>query len=1396
MLMGILVSHLHRLFVIRFGIIILIPSYVGPEILMYLHALSFSLNPRWMRVYGFVWPPWMTSGDEHFSSKNFSQLPSDLTGTVTDAQEVFVILLMNMYAAASLVDSPLTEYWNAMSTIDKPVKPNTATKAYKALNKQYNTNLVNAMAAAFKAFWPTICGQSLTDMTAPLQSVQAIMNGTQTRLKEVRAAGAVPHEWQIHETIPAPPPAMVTTPSTPPPGPTQAPPDPEVSRKRKLDSSAHPDLPSLNGKFLKLVIGADTQEDSEMLSQDVSTVVDIDEEGGYGAGLAYGDSASESGISFVSDNLSDVGDESMPDVNEVEEEKILVPADPSTAKSTTAQPISKLELPVRGKAANVTAPASASSVPSKSPNQTPANPVEPMSRISVSVRDAVPAPPTSSPFYLCGADYASFTPDNTQALLASGDFSSWIATLNNGYVAMEGAWVQSASTSGTTTPPPPQPIAANIHANDEWFQRIQNNGLGIQQILFVGYIDTANSVAQVTALEAQLQFQVASAGIPQTMSLTFSSNASKTSSLGATTASTSPTLEDALSSDYSLMSLGLESSSPPQLTVGQVVTYFGMDYLPVGSAGGLTLPGFDPIGDFVATLDTSPGSRSSLSFKPDVMYSTWLRLRFLILDLDFAAHFNSNFPFLGLVTVSNTAIVAMSTAYCQSGYVGRQVSSQCTLESQIALGSNFSSLSMSVWINFNYANTSFVIMFNDSYSWSEIQGWLVSVIESSGASSPSLDPTSLLPNSSDVSFSVRQITLTLGNPSSTSGYSVQGASITFEVSVYNTIFSLTLDWPGPSITANLWTSIAPDVSTYALLPYIEPYNQYTPLNQPTGEVNFSDFSGSSITPPPGTMNLSPTIYDLSLTASLDSNSNLQYQFNGTVQSLVASSGATTPKLVLGDVDFSFAYASVPGYDVSLTTRIYLVPRDYPTTLASLLNISVEYVDNSLSSTWQVVGTADHISFATIYNLFDADSSDAVMDMLAPLSIPELYVTWDYSSGEADLYANGLLQVGPFGLDLTYQYLHSPAQGQNAWTFSASMGSYSSGISTLGTLIQDLGVDQTVLDALGDVPFVANIIIPAATPGPNTTPPVSLSVSKEPNAETIFWLQVAIATSEGTLSFTFVQLQAARSAPPAGTTSTTPTGFKRIIRVMLDQLPMLPSVPVVGQIQEPVDSIDYIWVGDSTVDNSTSTAGLTLSDITLINNTMSVENQIPYQNNQSALKSSSPGNANSATSNPYVLLAGHHFMVQANGNVILDHIFGQSTTSPTASPQVSRMAVTKATASITASSSKKASTKMSLTKKAATGKKASSSKKTAAGKTTKPNAKVSTVSRIATTGATTTPTAATVDSGSTKAPLSKSVGPLTIQNVSSGRHPQFPLGRADPRVTDWHTNKERLSLYFD
>ena len=66
-----------------------------------------------------------------------------------------------------------------------------------------------------------------------------------------------------------------------------------------------------------------------------------------------------------------------------------------------------------------------------------------------------------------------------------------------------------------------------------------------------------------------------------------------------------------------------------------------------------------------------------------------------------------------------------------------------------------------------------------------------------------------------------------------------------------------------------------------------------------------------------------------------------------------------------------------------------------------------------------------------------------------------------------------------------------------------------------------------------------------------------------------------------------------------------------IRVMPDSSLMSPLVLFIGQIDRPVSFIDYVFVRESNINISISSAGRKTSTIVLMNSTISGENLIPF-----------------------------------------------------------------------------------------------------------------------------------------------------------------------------------------
>jgi hypothetical protein len=1272
-----------------------------------------------MQIYVLNWPVWI--GDStvatglHFSMANFDPFSPPPDGN--DPAQVFLTQLNLLYAGITDEGkSILNTYWEdkygAFASIEPLPKKHSKTEA--ELVKTAKQQRIRAMNVLFSHYWNgKLCLQE-EDQTKDKQVAWVVAKtGDNPRVEVCPENTKIPTVLaRINLVVMDSPPVLA-----PNPGPTGAKMDVEASRKRKISNDDQ-----VSGVFIKQaklpVDNAQTIGD-DLDADLIEDILDDDEEGyfitegninGVEPAPANEDEDDHTGLSPA----PDVGSQSQ-EVLEKNESKVSS-FEVVESKLADSQPTKSTSLGSKWPKAD----AIVKSAITGDKTTVTVLPVRLNTTRATAPNPAILATTMPTPFYLCGSDYEPFNPGATQALLATGVFSDFIAGLKNGYIEVGSA-------------PGLQDGPLTVHPADEWMQRLTRNGIGIQEVDLVGHL--AGQSVQITEVKATVKF------LGQT--LTFSSKSARLVAFPPPPSTTTPQLSDAFLPDYNLMGLGLETNSTP-FAIVDILSVFGMPWLK-GTQGVFSLPGFDSIGALNATLDSTAGSRSSLSFKGDNVYSTWLRLKFVIGDLTFPATFKQRFHFLQDFTLDKACLVGLNAGTCVQDAVTGSISSQIGFETTITINTT-SPLSIQAFIIFGNETTTFNIRFvgkNAEDNVTQVIDWMAQVVGLDATDKDQLDPKTLLSNTdtSSITLGVQQISLSLNNPGSGTGFSILSASITFEVGVYGSLFNVELSWPPSTLRASLWTDIPADLDTYALLPYIETYNYFTPVNTPSGEVGLGQLGKTGTIPlPPDPLGLNLSITKLSFLASKDSNGDLTIQFNGAIGSNKPTGTSVVPKLILGDLDLFLSYKTQAGYEIDLSTSILLIPRNFPDEGAGVISVSVDFTDSESGvKNWEIIATAYDLKFSTLYYLFDSDSNDAVMDMLENFSIPELYIRWDYSSGDANLYITGALTIGPFELDMLYQYDNGGGEAdKSSWTFEASLGTNQSGGYMLADLLKDLGADADVTNAIAEVPFVNKIEIPAATPTNGEDPPVKVHVSKEAGGVHIFWVQIAITTSDGTLSFTFVQYQGARKPNPGGDGTIAPKGYKRIIRVMLDKLPSIPSIPVVGQIDQPVDSIDYIWIGDSTVDPTTGVpAGLTATEIGLINGTMTDDNKIPFKATKSDLQSNSPVNSGAVNKDPYVLLAGHHFIVVAEKAVVLDYIFGGKKSTPPPPAAVVLEAGEGAKSSL--AQPEPNSTALAAIPSA-----------------NRPDMRVVLAEA---------PEATQADSGATKGALKKSLGPLTIQSVS-------------------------------
>jgi hypothetical protein len=128
------------------------------------------------------------------------------------------------------------------------------------------------------------------------------------------------------------------------------------------------------------------------------------------------------------------------------------------------------------------------------------------------------------------------------------------------------------------------------------------------------------------------------------------------------------------------------------------------------------------------------------------------------------------------------------------------------------------------------------------------------------------------------------------------------------------------------------------------------------------------------------------------------------------------------------------------------------------------------------------------------------------------------------------------------------------------------------------------------------------------------------------------------------NMTLVQYHGASQKGPSGAKGP----VKRILRISVDQIPLIQDVPLVGQLPQPFDNLEYVWVEDDSVVDGNVPKGITSAELD------SITSQMP-SNIPPFLVMDTSG-TKSATNPGLALEAGHHFIVIAKGKVVLDHVF--------------------------------------------------------------------------------------------------------------------------------------------
>lgn len=369
-----------------------------------------------------------------------------------------------------------------------------------------------------------------------------------------------------------------------------------------------------------------------------------------------------------------------------------------------------------------------------------------------------------------------------------------------------------------------------------------------------------------------------------------------------------------------------------------------------------------------------------------------------------------------------------------------------------------------------------------------------------------------------------------------------------------------------------------------------------------------------------------------------------------------------------------------------------LPADHAPVLSATFALGLHCEKAETGTTWLLRASAQNLSVVLLQSFFDtSDAKDGAMAVMDKISLKSLNIIYTYSGGTASSFLiSGVLVLGALELDLTYQYIsallgpsettatqvylddHKDNEGEkkklpknDKYTKGnrSTQSKFFAQLSVTSPHSTIASIAESIKKGAGDqLPsWVGNIEVnPSAAT--EASPTVELEFSTKSATDPTEKGNTSVLTlwlSIDGFTFTFVQYQGARKkVAPAGTKRI----VKRLLRISVDQIPMIKDVPLVGQLPQPFDNLEYVWVEDDSVAADNTKKGITSTEL------QKITSQMPSNIPQFQVKET---NDQKSETNPDLALeAGHHFIVIAKGKVILDHVFHTdkaSTTKPTPPP---------------------------------------------------------------------------------------------------------------------------------
>ncbi|KAI0126363.1 hypothetical protein BJ170DRAFT_403300 [Xylariales sp. AK1849] len=367
---------------------------------------------------------------------------------------------------------------------------------------------------------------------------------------------------------------------------------------------------------------------------------------------------------------------------------------------------------------------------------------------------------------------------------------------------------------------------------------------------------------------------------------------------------------------------------------------------------------------------------------------------------------------------------------------------------------------------------------------------------------------------------------------------------------------------------------------------------------------------------------------------------------------VSSSASLEIDYATMDIEVNVNFAEKPKkLDATITGAVALLPYREGDPDATL-EASIRYASEKNALSFRAA--AANVPMTALHTLFpEGEEREHAMSILENIRLRTISLSIEHSDGsDTSIDFNGAIEISQIILITNFN-----RRGSGNWNLTAGLEKQ---VANAGASPKEIDLGEAVGKLLGPsiveiLPgFVTKTKLKRNDPANDKFEVVCLRISKPD------YLVFGAELKFGMLHVQFAQIVPVPSSASKGSTAAKDAKalVKRLIRVSVGPLPSVPRLPVVGDLDIPFDTLEFLW----------ASATITKNEVDVLNGNVEMFTKQAIALGQEQTE----------------LLQGSHFRLVSSGNVFLDHLFDNGSRTSQAAGQGSTSADERATG-VTASS---------------------------------------------------------------------------------------------------------------